>query len=142
MENKDLIKNVGTNITMCFLEGCPRADKCVRHLAYDMLGEEKTCGNTVMPSSLKANGECGMYFEAQIKRYAKGATHIYDEIRMKHYPTIRGGVKKILGGRTSYYRSINGKKLISEEQQSRIAALYRKYGYDTDNLYDGYVYSY
>ena len=76
MENKDLIKNVGTNITMCFLEGCPRADKCVRHLAYDMLGEEKTCGNTVMPSSLKANGECGMYFEAQIKRYAKGATHI------------------------------------------------------------------
>ena len=61
MENKELIKNLGTNITMCFLEGCPRADKCVKHLAYEMMGGKKECGSTVMPSSLKENSECNMF---------------------------------------------------------------------------------
>ena len=142
MVNKELIKNLGTNITMCFLEGCPRADKCVKHLAYEMMGDQKECGNTVMPSSLKENGECDMFSEAVIKRYAKGATHIYDEIKVKHYGTIKGAVKGILGGRSSYYRSITGERLISEEQQKRIAAVFRKNGYDTDNLFDEYVLSY
>ena len=142
MENKELIKNLGTNITMCFLEGCPRADKCVKHLAYEMMGDQKEYGSTVMPSSLKENGECDMFSEAVIKRYAKGATHIYDEVKMKHYGTIKGAVKGILGGRSSYYRSINGERLISEEEQKRIAAVFRKYGYDTDNLFDEYILSY
>lgn len=142
MDNKELIKNLGTNITMCFLEGCPRADKCVKHLAYEMLGEQKAYGSTVMPSSLKANGECDMYSEAVIKRFAKKATHMYDEVRMKHYATIKGGVRRILGGRSSYYRCMRGEKLISEEQQKRIATLFESYGYSADNLYDEYVYSY
>ena len=83
-----------------------------------------------------------MFSEAVIKRYAKGATHIYDEIKVKHYGTIKGAVKGILGGRSSYYRSMNGTKLISEEEQKRIAAVFRKYGYDTDNLFDEYILSY
>ena len=142
MDNKELIKNLGTNITMCFLEGCPRADKCVRHLVYDLLGDQKEYGSTVMPSSLKKNGECSMFSEAVMKRFAKGAKHIYDEVRMKHYGTIKAGVKGILGGRTSYYRSINGKKLITEEQQKAIVTLFQRYGYDTDKLFDEYVYGY
>ena len=142
MVNKELIKNLGTNITMCFLEGCPRADKCVKHLAYEMMGDQKECGNTVMPSSLKENGECDMFSEAVIKRYAKGATHIYDEVKMKHYETIKAGVRGILGARTSYYRSINGTKLITEEQQKLIVSLFQRYGYDTDNLFDEYIYAY
>ena len=39
MEKEELIRNLGANITMCFLEGCPRADKCVKHLAYKMFGD-------------------------------------------------------------------------------------------------------
>ena len=142
MENKELIKNLGTNITMCFLEGCPRADKCIRHLVYELLGDQKTCGSTVMPSSLKENGECNMYSEAVMKKYAKGAKHIYDEVRVKHYDTIKAGVRRILGGRTTYYRCINGTKLISEEQQKLIVSLFQRYGYDTDKLFDEYVYGY
>lgn len=141
MKSKELIENLGTSFTMCFLEGCPRADKCVRHLAYEMLGEEKAYGSTVMPSSLK-NGQCSMFFEAKVLRYAKGASHLYDEVRMKHYETIKVKVMGILGGRTSYYRCIRGEKLISEEQQNAIASLFRTYGYETDNLFDEYVNSY
>ena len=141
MENKELIKNLGTNITMCFLEGCPRADKCVRHLAYEMLGDQKACGTTVLPSSLK-DGQCDLFYEATVRRYAKGAQHMFDEVRMKHYGTIKEKVKRILGGRTSYYRCLRGEKLITEEQQQRIADLFNSYGYDADKLYDEYVYSY
>ena len=48
----------------------------------------------------------------------------------------------ILGARTSYYRSINGTKLITEEQQKLIVSLFQRYGYDTDNLFDEYIYAY
>ncbi|MGN1375960.1 MAG: DUF6078 family protein [Prevotella sp.] len=142
MDNIELIKNMGTNITMCFLEGCPKSDKCVRHLAYEILGSQNACGSTVMPSSLKANGECNMYSEAKIKCFAKGARHLFDEIRMKHYETIKDKVMQILGGRNNFYRSLRGERLISGEQQKLIADLFKLYGYETNNLYDEYVYSF
>ena len=142
MEKEELIKSLGTNITMCFLEGCPRADKCIKHLAYEMLGGQKQYGNTVMPSSLKADGQCDMFDEAIAKRYAKGAKHMYDEVKMKHYEEIKNRVKMILGGRASYYRCIRGEKLITEEEQKRIATLFKNYGYDSAHLFDEYVYSY
>ena len=142
MEKEELIRNLGTNITMCFLEGCPRADKCIKHMAYELSGDQKKYGSTVMPSSLKPDGQCDMFDEAIAKRYAKGASHIYDEVRMKHFEEIKGSVKAILGGRTSYYRCMRGEKLISEEQQNRIANLFKRYGYETNNLFDEYVYSY
>ena len=77
-----------------------------------------------------------------LNRYAKGAKHIYDEVRMKHYDAIKAGVRQILGARTSYYRCINGTRLITEEQQKSIANLYRRYGYNTDNLFDEYFYAF
>lgn len=138
METKKMIENLGANFTVCFLDGCPRADKCVRHLAYEMFDGEKPYGSTVMPSSLK-DGQCRMFLETKIKRLAKGATHLYDEVRMKHYATIKVKVMGILGGRTSYYRCMRGETLISEEQQNAIASLFKSYGYDSDNLYDEYV---
>ena len=48
---------------------------------------------------------------------------MFDEVRMKHYGTIKEKVKRILGGRTSYYRCLRGEKLIMEEQQQRIVDL-------------------
>lgn len=142
MEKEELIKNMGTNLAMCFLEGCPRADRCVRHLAYEILGNQKLSGSTVMPSSLKEDGQCDMFSEAIAKRYAKGAKHLFDEVRMKHYGTFKLRVQGILGGRTSYYRCLRGEKLITEEQQKRIVHLFKSYGYETDHLFDDFVYSY
>ena len=139
MEKEELIRNLGANITMCFLEGCPRADKCVKHLAYKMFGDQKTYGKTVMPSSLKADGQCDQFEEPIAKRYAKGAQHIFDEVRMKHFAEIKARVVRILGGRTSYYRCMRGEKLITEEQQAQIANLFKSYGYDSGNLYDEYI---
>ena len=139
MNTEELIRNLGGNITMCFLEGCPRADKCVKHLAYKMFGDQKTHGNTVMPSSLKADGQCDQFDEAIPKRYAKGAQHMFDEVRMKHYGQLKARVMGILGGRTSYYRCMRGEKLISEEQQAIIANLFKSYGYSSSNLYDEYI---
>ena len=141
MEKKELIENLGPNFTMCFLDGCPRADKCVRHLAYEVLGGDKSYGSTVMPSSLK-DGQCSMFLETKIRHLAKGAAHLYDEVRMTHYETIKFKVVGLLGGRTSYYRCIRGEKLISEEQQNAIASLFESYGYDSDNLFDEYVNSF
>lgn len=141
MEKEELIKNLGTDITMCFLEGCPRADRCVRHMVYELLGSQKACGSTVMPSSLRG-GQCDMFSEAVVKRYAKGARRMFDEVRMKHFEVLKDRVMRILGGRTSYYRCMRGEKLISEEQQKRIADLFGSYGYDAADLYDEYIYSY
>ena len=71
MEKKELIENLGPNFTMCFLDGCPRADKCVRHLAYEVLGGDKSYGSTVMPSSLK-DGQCSMFLETKIRQPCQG----------------------------------------------------------------------
>lgn len=141
MDKEELVKKLGTNITMCFLEGCPRADKCIKHMVYDLLGDQKAYGSTVMPSSLK-DGKCDQFVEAVVKRYAKGIKHMFDEVRMKHFGTLKIRVMGILGGRTSYYRCLRGEKLISVEQQKWIADLFKSYGYDASDIYDEYIYSY
>lgn len=141
MENKHVPVGLSGHPTVCFLEGCPWASKCIRRLAYERLGKERQYGNAVHPSSLREDG-CDMFSEAELKRYAKGASHLYDEVRMKHYASIRHQVVHILHGRDSYYRSINGQRLITESEQQQILRLFTSYGYPVTGLFDGYVEQY
>ncbi len=141
MEHKNTHAVHQNDLTVCFLEGCPWAAKCIRRLAYEQLGDKRQCGNAVHPSSLHEDG-CDMFSEARLKRFAKGATHLYDEVRMKHYETIRQKVMQILNGRDIYYRSLRGDRLISESEQQQICRLFDSYGYPSTELFDGYVEQY
>ena len=141
MENQNPHAVHNTDLTVCFLEGCPRAAKCIRRLAYEQLGDKRQCGNAVHPSSLHEDG-CDMFSEARLKRFAKGATHLYDEVRMKHYDTIQQQVMNIFQTRGKYYRSLRGERLISESEQQRICRLFDSYGYPTTGLFDEYVEQY
>ena len=138
MENKKVPVGLNGNLTVCFLEGCPWAAKCVRRLSYEQFGNGRHYGSAVHPSSLREDG-CDMFSEAKLKRFAKGATHLYDEVRMKHYASIRHQVIRILHGRDIYYRCLNGKRLITESEQLQIRHLFAAYDYPVSDLFDEYV---
>ncbi|MDE7378408.1 MAG: hypothetical protein K2N13_05525 [Paraprevotella sp.] len=141
MKNKKSPTTQSEQLTVCFLEGCPQASRCTRRLAYEQSGNKRQCGSAVHPSSLHEDG-CDMFCEARLKRYAKGATHLYDEVRMKHYGAIRQQVARIFRSRDIYYRSFNGNRLITESEQEQICRLFASYGYPTTGLFNEFVEQY
>lgn len=141
MKNKKSPTTQSEQFTVCFLEGCPQASRCTRRLAYEQSGNKHQCGNAVLPSSLHEDG-CDMFCEARLKRYAKGAAHLYDEVRMKHYDAIRQQVARIFQSNNNYYRSLRGDRLISESEQQQICRLFASYGYPATDLFDEYVEQY
>lgn len=116
----------------CFVDGCPKADKCVRHLSSQYIPDDKTVGFAVFPSALKG-GNCSHFKVIRKIHAAYGFDTIFREVKRKDDTLLRDKIKAYLGSHTEYYRYHNGKKMLTPEQQKWIISLFQRYGY-TDNL--------
>lgn len=127
--------------TFCFLDGCPKADECIRHLSGKSIPKKVTSGLSVFPTALGKN-RCEYFKQIRKIRAAYGFDTIFGEVKSKDEKSIRDQIKFYLGSHKTYYRYHSGEKLLTPEQQQWIINLFRKYGY-TDNLeFDHYRYVY
>lgn len=69
---------------------------------------------------------------------AWGFSHLYDQVLKIHYADIKDDITHSLRGRSNYYRYNNGERMLSEEQQKKIANIFRRYGYDREPEFDHY----
>lgn len=118
--------------TFCFLDGCPKADECMRHLSGKYVPKTVTSGLSVFPTAMTNDG-CGHFKQIRTMHVAYGFATIFDEVKSKDEKSIRDSIKSYLGSQKTYYRYHNGEKLLTPEQQRWIVNLFRQYGY-TDNL--------
>lgn len=123
---------------------CKRAKTCLRALAMRFERDENDWSlmQMVDPRYVKSRTEkepCQWYADAKIQRFAKGMTHLYDEIPAKVLKTMREKVQHCFPSRTFYFKARRGDKLISEEQQAYIAEVFKDFCPEIQPKCDEYI---
>ena len=136
MIDEELLREKAQNYLVCYNDGCPRREHCLRWLAGPYVPETQwvqTCVN-LMNKELRA-GRC-RYFKADEKiTVMRGFKHLTD-----HMPKLVGtAIRKELDatyGHTMYYKYRNGKLPVLPEMQQHIAEVCRKHGWTEPPVYD------
>lgn len=121
----------------CFLNGCPKADECMRHFSAKYIPDDRKWGNAVFPTALKGDA-CECFKPIRKIHAAYGFYTIFRDVKRKDDRTLRTKVKAYLGGHGTYYRYNNGDKLLTPEQQQWIIDLFHSYGYTENLVFDHY----
>lgn len=117
---------------LCFCDGCPQHEQCLRYQAGQFVPDSITWGPAVYPSAYR-NGQCPHFKPIRTIRAAYGFATLFSEVKEKDAKPLHDKLKAYLGGHGTYYRYNSGEKLLVPEQQEWILALFRRYGY-ADNL--------
>ena len=121
----------------CFLAGCPKAEMCMRHLVGLHLPADRQWGPAVYPGAL-AQGGCTMFKATRVMHGAWGFRTLFRNVKRHDDTPLRNKLKDSLGSHGTYYRYNSGKRLLTPEQQERVIAIFRSYGYADNLVFDGY----
>lgn len=144
-----LLQDVPHGYEYCFAgkDKCPKATTCLRAIAAQLLSESEDeqpqSVNAVNPFyverlSEEASRTC--YRPNAPLRYAKGMTHLFDEVPLKLASTLRLGVMGCFSCERYYYHCRKGERLITPEEQRRIARVFKAAGIETKPKFDSYEY--
>ncbi len=121
----------------CFLDGCPKAEECMRHFSAQYIPDDKKRGYAVFPTAL--SGDACDYFKPIRKIHAAyGFDTIFKEVKRRDDKALRAKVKAYLGGNGTYYRYQHGERLLTLEQQQWIIDIFRSFGYTENLVFDHY----
>lgn len=124
----------------CLNANCKLRENCFRYFATRNFTADKKFGKAVFPQT-DSNEECIYYIEKRIERMAWGMATLYENVAYYDARKIRQDLYKILGSKRNYYRYNSGERLLPEEKQEIIRAVFRIYGYD-DVEFEHYVETY
>jgi len=119
----------------CFNKECAEAGRCLRFKTGG-LAPAGIC-QCVTPKALE-DGGCRYFAPIQKVSYARGFTHIYDQVLKSDYTLLRKAMTKNLQGKTYYYQYMRGERRLSPEQQQLIRNLFAERGYADNVEFDAY----
>lgn len=141
------LKDIPENYEYCFesTDNCPKADTCLRALAAQAVlqsGKAKTpfvtCVHPCYTRRHAADGTCTHYRTSTPQRRAKGMTKLFEELPLKIAATVKERVIDSFSSRTVFYQCRNGERLITPEEQARIARIFRAAGIQYAPQFDEY----
>lgn len=142
-DRKRFAEMARTTYMVCFMDGCPRRERCLRWLVGQQVPETTDRCICVNPRSTGAGTEqCPCFRLAQKVTIAKGMTRIFTgDMPKRVEPAVR---KKLIAryNRTYYFQYRNGKQLIPPAMQQEIRQLFRQYGWDGEVNFDSYFEDY
>lgn len=133
----------------CFAgkDTCPKAATCLRAIAARLLTESQeqqpqtiNTVNAIYLEQLAAPASCPLYRSSEPLRYARGMTRLFDELPVKQASTIRFRVMACFSCERYFYHSRKGDRLISPEEQRKIANVFRAAGLGFTPQFDNYEY--
>lgn len=145
-----LLQDVPEGYEYCFagIGKCPKASSCLRAIAAQLLSESKEpqpmsvrVVNPFYVGRLPDASACGCYRSDELLHYASGMTHLFDEVPAKLLPTVRRRVMGCFSCERYYYHCRKGERLISPEEQQRVASVFKAVGIDTKPKFDRYEYA-
>lgn len=142
-----LIEKPETYVVCTATEGsCPLSETCLRskvHRETDYTSASDNRQLTVVNlwnSAFKPmTAECEMYRKAETKRFARGFSHLFDNVPKGIYGEVQMQVQQAFTSRRVYFYCKNGTQLTSPEEQQRIEKIFKQYGIAEAPQYDGYV---
>ena len=146
-----LLQDVPDGYEYCFAGNgkCPKASSCLRAIAAQLLSESEG----PQPQSVRAVNPflCRQLVRgpplvpvtapASSCHYARGMTHLFDEVPTKLLFTVRHRVMGCFSCERYYYHCRKGERPISPEEQQRIARVFKAVGISTKPKFDRYEYA-
>ena len=134
-----LIEKAKEGYTVCYVEGCPLCNQCMRWLVGQHVPHTASSYRCVNPHFKGvATAECPMYRSDQKVRFAKGMTHTFTgDMPKRLEPAVRNGIIR-LTNRTYYFEYRNGSRPIPPALQQAIRDLFRSNGWTGEVTFDGY----
>lgn len=123
---------------LCFCDGCPLHEQCLRFQAGQHIPDGLTWGPAVYPSAYR-NGQCPHFKQTRIIHAAYGFAPLFREVKQKDYTLLRDRMKTFLGGHGTYYRYNRGERMLTPEQQEWILELFRSCGYSEELHFEHYA---
>lgn len=145
------LKDIPYNYAYCFAGKalCPKADTCLRAIAAQMLRESTGTQpvrlqvvNELYVQRLADLSACEMYSDNSPVQFAKGMTRLFDDVPLKKSHHLRTRVMGCFSCDTYYYQSRRGERLITPEEQTAIAKVFRSAGITTAPQFDEIVEDY
>ena len=134
-----LIEKAKEGYTVCYVDGCPLCNQCMRWLVGQHVPHTASSYRCVNPHfEHVATAECPMYRSDQKVRFAKGMTHTFTgDMPKRLEPAVRNGIIR-LTNRTYYFEYRNGSRPIPPALQQAIRDLFRSNGWTGEVTFDSY----
>ena len=129
--------------TVCYAEGCPRREQCLRWLVGQQMPDTQSFYHCVNPRSQGVGTElCPQYRNREKVKFAKGMMHVFNaDMPARVKPFVR---QRLIGShcKTHYYEYRNGSRLMSPAVQEEVRSFFREAGWDKEIHFDSYVEDY
>ena len=127
---------------VCQNVDCPKSAECLRFQACSAIPGRFLSWRCVLPNAWK-EGECSCFLQYETVRMARGLNRLYKEVHDKRVrQVVRGELMAHFGSNGSYYRYKDGERWLNPQQQQYILDLLRKYGVQTEDIFDEYADTY
>lgn len=126
----------------CFNDKCKYAEKCLRHQVALRIPDTCAVYTVINPAyKFPDDKECHYFKADQLKRFALGMSHIFDNISYHDAVIIRRQMKSYFEHST-YYRCMRRERLVTPAEQAYIQKLFLSYGIKEEPVYDEYLEKY
>lgn len=124
----------------CFNEQCLRGSQCLRRQLALRIPKERGSIVTINPGYIGAptGEECPSFLIDQPQRYARGFTHLFDNVPYQKALAIKSQMLSYFG-RTGYYRCYRKERLIKPTEQKRIQQMFHTQKVTEEPQFDEYV---
>lgn len=136
--NEELYKNIPANYALCLHDDCPKADTCLRQLAFRRHAEQGLYLRLLNPMRCSKQENCPHYADNKPVTFAKGFTNF----QKKMYPDQYAKFMNILichFGRNPYFMRRRGDILIPPKEQEIIKRALKSSGITQPMEFDQYV---
>ena len=127
--------------TLCYHEGCPLHDRCMRFLTAAHAPENLEVRRCVLPTAEK-DGHCRWHDPIEVVTMAEGFSGLYDKVLKGDYTAMRKRITAYLRGVKQYYQYMHGERPLSPAQQQGLQQIVRDFGYDWDVPFERYFQAY
>lgn len=123
---------------LCLHAHCPKAETCLRQLAFRRHAELPVHLRLLNPSQCTAQECCPYYADSKPVRFAKGFAGFKDHMLPRQYEKF---MYLLIGtfGRNKYFRFRRGEILLSPMEQQIVRDVLKRVGVGECLEFDGYV---
>lgn len=130
-------EQIPSDFMHCLNERCLKAGHCMRQWAARMLPAERLHVNILNPRQYEADGgeACPHFFSDVPQLYGKGFERMLDEIPRRKSTAIKSQMLSYFG-RSVYYRSLHGERLVKPAEQVDIRRIFHHNDVQDEPRYD------
>ena len=139
---EELFREKAGSYIVCYSQGCPLREHCLRNILKDYVPEQRFVVNSVNLTNPQMQREgCPHYRNDQPRRMPVGLTHTYYDMPGHTAKEIKSSLISTFS-RKRYYEYHNGSRPITPDIEKIIRKAIKANGWESEPVFDSYTEDY